>query len=218
MFTLHTWSTPNGKKPVLFLEEVEAPYQVVPVDIGADQQFNADFLALNPNHKIPVLVDDAPKHGGDPVVLFESGAILMYLAEKYGAFFPEHGMDRYRVVQWVMFQMGGIGPMFGQAGHFLRRREPIAEAIDRYVGEVKRLYGVLNTRLGEVPFLAGDEYTIADMMSYPWVYKPQHFGLTLDAYPRVAAWVDRVGQREAVLRAMAVDLRTSHGVRLQEAP
>ena len=169
MIDLYTWPTPNGHKIHIMLEEIGLDYRVIPIDIGAGDQFKPEFLKISPNNKMPAIVDpEGPD--GQPISLFESGAILIYLAEKTGRFLPTEPRARFLVLQWLMFQMGHIGPMLGQVHHFLRYApEKIPYAMDRYSNEAKRLYGVLDKRLGEVEFLAGDDYTIADMAVWPWV-------------------------------------------------
>lgn len=201
MLKLHAWSTPNGYKPLIMLEELALPYELVPVNIGKGEQHDPAYLRINPNGKIPTLIDDAG--GADaPMVVFESGAILFYLAEKTGRLLPKEGAARYQALSWLMFQMAGVGPMFGQAGHFLRATEKIPYAIDRYVGEARRLYGVLDGRLGEAAYLAGD-YGIADIATFPWVRKPEYFGFSLDEFRNVKRWVAAIEARPAVARALS---------------
>jgi len=200
MITLYTWTTPNGRKISIMLEECALPYTVKAVDLGRGEQFAADFVALNPNAKIPAIVDD-----DGPLTVFESGAILVYLAEKCGCLLPAAGPERYAVLQWLMFQMGGVGPMFGQAHHFLRAAAaPVPYALDRYGREVRRLYGVLDARLNAVPYLAGDDYSIADIATYPWVARYDWHRVDLDDFPAVRRWFEQVGARPAVQRGMAV--------------
>jgi GST-like protein len=199
MLDLYTWGTPNGLKPIVLLEELGAPYDLKRIDISAGEQHAADYLAINPNGKIPAMVD-----GDAGVTLFESGAILHYLAEKHGRFLPKAADAKARAMAWLFFQVGAVGPMFGQAGHFASKGDDQAYAKKRYADEVKRIYGVLDKRLGEAPFLAGDDYTIADIATFTWVRKPDYFGLSLDAFPNVARWVGVIGEREAVKRALAV--------------
>lgn len=204
MIDLYTWPTPNGHKIHILLEECGLPYTVHPVDIGAGEQFDADFLALSPNNKIPVIVDqDGPD--GKPITVFESGAILVYLAARTGKFLPAAVREKYDVLQWLMFQMGSIGPMLGQAHHF-RQYAPrrIAYAVDRYSNEARRLYGVLERRLGQGDWLAAGEYTIADMATWPWIRSHQSQGITLDEFPQVQRWYDRIAARTPVQRALAV--------------
>ncbi len=203
MITLYTWGTPNGRKVSIMLEECGLPYAVQPVDITREQQFAPDFLAINPNNKIPAIVDrEGP--GGQPLSLFESGAILIYLAEKCGRFLPAAGPERYAVLQWLMFQMGGIGPIFGQTHHFLRfAPAPVPYAIERFRAETARLYGVLEGQLQRQTYVAGD-YSIADMAIYPWVSRHVWQGIDLADYPQVARWAALVGERPAVRRGMEV--------------
>ena len=201
MIDLYTWSTPNGRKVSVMLEECGLPYRVHTVNIGKDEQFKPSFLAINPNNRIPAIVDpNGPD--GKPLPLFESGAILIYLAEKTGRFYPQK--NKYIVLQWLMFQMGGVGPMFGQAHHFMRaKKDEIPYGTERYGNEAKRLYGVLNTRLSEAAYLA-DEYSIADIATYPWVARHEWHRVDLNAYPAVKRWYDTIGARPAVVRGMAV--------------
>ena len=201
MIDLYTWSTPNGRKVSIMLEECGLPYRVHTVNIGKDEQFKPAFLAISPNNRIPAIVDpDGPE--GKSLPLFESGAILIYLAEKTGKFFPQK--NKYIVLQWLMWQMGGVGPMFGQAHHFMRaKKDEIPYGSERYGNEAKRLYGVLNTRLSEAAYLA-DEYSIADIATYPWVARHEWHRVDLAAYPAVKRWYDTIGARPAVVRGMAV--------------
>jgi len=203
MIDLYTWPTPNGFKVSIMLEEIGLPYTVIPVDINAGDQFDPAYLALNPNNKMPTIVDhDGPD--GQPYTVFESGAILMYLAEKSGMFMPVNIAGRYTVVEWLMFQMGGLGPMLGQAHHFRSYApEPIPYAIDRYTNEAARLYGVLDRRLGEVDYLAG-EYSIADIASFPWIRPYKRQGQVLDDYPNVKRWFEAIDARPAVKRGLDV--------------
>lgn len=203
MITLYTWSTPNGRKISIALEECGLPYEVRPINIGADDQFTPEFLALNPNGKIPVIVDSEGPDG-KPITICESGAILIYLAEKTGRFLPKDAHARYQALQWLMFQMGGFGPMLGQAHHFLRfAPEPVPYAANRYHKESQRLYGVLDKGLEGKDYIAG-EYSIADMALYPWAARHEWHQVDLAAYPNVAAWYARVGARPAVQRGMAL--------------
>jgi len=203
MIDLYTWPTPNGFKVSIMLEEIGLPYTVIPIDITAGDQFDPAYLALNPNNKMPTIVDhDGPD--GRPYTVFESGAILMYLAEKSGAFMPSDVAGRYLVVQWLMFQMGGLGPMLGQAHHFRTYApEPIPYAVERYTNEAARLYGVMDRRLGEVEYLAGD-YSIADMASFPWIRPYKRQGQVLDEYPNLKRWFDAIDTRPAVKRGLEV--------------
>ncbi|NQV83178.1 MAG: glutathione S-transferase N-terminal domain-containing protein [Rhodospirillales bacterium] len=203
MIDLYTWPTPNGHKVHIMLEETGLPYTVFPINIGAGDQFDPDYLKISPNNKMPAIVDpDGPD--GQPYSLFESGAILMYLAEKTGRFMPSEMAARYQVIQWLMFQMGGVGPMFGQAHHFRQYApEKIPYAIERYTNEAARLYGVLDRRLGEVEYLAGD-YSIADMATFPWTRSYERQGQNLDDFPNVKRWFEAINARPAVERALKV--------------
>lgn len=205
MIDLYFWATPNGKKVSVMLEELALPYQVFPVNIGRGDQFKPEFLAISPNNRIPAIVDHEPADGGAPISVFESGAILLYLADKTGKLIPRDVRGRTQVLEWLMWQMGGIGPMFGQANHFVAYApEKIPYAIDRYVNEVKRLLRVLDTRLAGRAFVAGD-YSIADIASMPWVVSARD-RLIKDqfAYPNVVRWLDTILARPAVARGMAV--------------
>lgn len=204
MIDLYTWTTPNGRKVSIFLEETGLPYRVHPVDIGKGAQYEPAFLAISPNNKIPAIVDRASPDG-EPVSVFESGAILVYLAEKTGRFLPPGGPARARTVQWLMFQMGGIGPMFGQAYHFQHAApRKLDYAIDRYVRETERLLAVMDGVLADAAYVAGD-YSIADMASYPWVAPVMaESDRYRDRFPAVTAWLDRVGGRDGVQRGMAI--------------
>ena len=202
MIQLYTWATPNGKKVSIMLEEVDLPYEVHPINIAKGDQLKPEYLAINPNNKIPSIIDsDGP--GGKPLKLFESGAILMYLAEKTGKFLPQEMDKRYEVIQWLMFQMGGVGPMFGQANYFHRLEEKVPFAIERYYKEAIRLYKVLEQTLGQRDYLAG-EYSIADIATYPWVGRHDGHNVKLEEFPKVKRWFDAISQRPAVKRGMAV--------------
>jgi GST-like protein len=203
MIQVWSWPTPNGHKVHIALEELGLPYQVVPVNIGAGEQFKPEFLAITPNHRIPAIVDDdAP---GGPLALFESGAILIYLAEKTGKLMPTHPAARYHCLQWLMFQMGGIGPMFGQYNHFANyANEKLPYAIDRYTNEVARLHRVLEAQLSKSKYLAGDSYSIADIATFPWIRNPDRRGIDLAAYPSVKRWHDLIAARPAVERGVDV--------------
>lgn len=207
---LYYWPTPNGWKVSIMLEEAEIPYRVVPVDIRVGDQFRPEFLKISPNNKMPAIADpEGPD--GQPFMLFESGAILIYLAEKSGKFLPSEPRDRYTVLQWLMFQMGGVGPMLGQAHHFRQYApEKIPYAIDRYTNEATRLYRVLNQRLGEAEYVAGD-YSIADMAIFPWIVPHENQGQNLADYPHLQRWFEAVRSRPAVQRGLAVlqEQRTS---------
>ena len=203
MIELYTWSTPNGRKVSIMLEELGLPYDVHAINIGKDDQFTKEFIAINPNSKIPAIVDtDGPD--GKPISMMESGAILIYLAEKTGRFMPASGRDRYVALQWLMFQMGGVGPMFGQVHHFLRAaKEPVPYAISRYTKETQRLYGVLDARLAQREYLAED-YSVADIATYPWVARYEWHKTQLEDFPNVKRWFDAISQRPAVKKGMAV--------------
>lgn len=203
MIDLYTWGTPNGRKVSIMLEECALPYRSHPIDIGKGQQHEPAFVAINPNSKIPAIVDpDGP--GGKPFTLFESGAILLYLAKKTGRFFPLDERRQFEALQWLMFQMGGVGPMFGQAHHFLRAApEPVPYAIERYVKESRRLYGVLDGHLKDHDYLA-DEYSVADMATYPWVARHEWHKVDLADFPRVRRWFEAIKARPAVVRGMQV--------------
>ena len=202
MIQLYTWETPNGKKASIMLEEIGMPYEVHPINIGQGDQFKSEYLAINPNNKIPSIIDpDGP--GGKPFTLFESGAILMYLAEKSGKLWPADLRQRYTVIQWLMFQMGGVGPMFGQANYFYRLEEKIPFAIERFHKEALRLYGVLEKALGKNEFLSG-EYSIADIATYPWVWRHEIHHVRLEDFPSVKRWYDSISDRPAVKRGMEI--------------
>ena len=204
MIDLYYWPTPNGWKLSIMLEECGLPYQALPINIGAGEQFAPAFLAISPNNKIPALVDpDGP--GGQPISLFESGAILLYLAAKTGRFLPEDLRQRYEVLQWLMFQMGGVGPMLGQAHHFrIYAPEKIPYAIERYTNEAKRLYGVMNRRLAKSKYLGGPEYSIADIAVFPWLRSWKNQGIDWNDYPHLKGWFDEIAARPAVLRGVEV--------------
>ena len=202
MIQLYTWGTPNGKKIPIMLEEIGMPYEVHPINIGQGDQFKPEYLAINPNNKIPSIIDpDGP--GGKSLTLFESGAILMYLAEKSGKLWPADMRQRYTVIQWLMFQMGGVGPMFGQANYFYRLEEKIPFAIERFHKEALRLYAVLEKALGKSEFLAG-EYSIADIATYPWVWRHEMHHVKLEDFPKVKRWYDNISNRPAVKRGMEI--------------
>ena len=202
MIQLYTWATPNGKKISIMLEEIELPYEIHPVNLGQREQFKPEYLAINPNNKIPAIIDtDGPE--GKPLTLFESGAILMYLAEKTGKFLPREASKRYEVIQWLMFQMGGVGPMFGQANYFFKLAEKVPYAIERFHKEALRLYGVLDQELARKPFLAGS-YSIADIATYPWVGRHEGHNVRLEEFPNVKRWFDTISARSAVKRGMEV--------------
>ncbi len=200
---LYYWPTPNGWKVTIFLEEAGLPYNVLPVDITAGDQFGAEFLKISPNNKIPAIVDhDGPD--GEPISLFESGAILIYLAEKVDGFYPRSPRERYGALQWLMFQMGSVGPMLGQTHHFRRYApEEIPYAIDRYTNETARLYGVMDKHLSGVEYFAG-EYSIVDMAIYPWTVPHEAQGQKMEDFPNLKRWYEDVGARPAVRRALEV--------------
>ena len=203
MLDLYTWPTPNGHKIHIMLEEIGMPYKVIPIDIGAGDQFKPDFLKISPNNKMPALVDpDGPD--GKPISVFESGAILIYLAEKSGKLMPASPRGRYEVLQWLMFQMGNIGPMLGQAHHFhIYAPEKIPYALERYSNEANRLYGVLDRRLADRAFVA-DEYSIADIAIWPWLRSWERQGVNLPDYRNVQRWFDQIAARPAVKRGIEV--------------
>lgn len=201
MIDLHYWTTPNGHKVTLLLEEVGLPYRIIPVNIGKGEQFKPEFLAIAPNNRIPAIVDHDPAGGGAPIPMFESGAILLYLAEKTSRLMPSDLRGRAEVLQWLFWQMGGLGPMAGQNHHFRNYApEKIPYAIDRYVNETNRLYGVLNRRLADRAFVAGADYSIADIASYPWIV-PEAQGQSLDDFPHLARWHAAIKARPATTRA-----------------
>jgi GST-like protein len=205
MLEVWTWPTPNGHKVHIALEELGLPYKVVPINIGAGDQFKPEFLKITPNHRIPAILDDEGP-GGKKFTLFESGAILIYLSEKTGGkLIPKDPEGRYKCLEWLMFQMGGVGPMFGQWNHFAAYAvEKLPYAIERYTNEVARLHRVLDHRLEECPYLAGAEYSIADIATFPWVRSPERRGIDLADYPAVKRWHDRIAARPAVQRGVAV--------------
>lgn len=205
MIELHYWPTPNGHKIPIFLEEAGLEYIIKPVDIGKGDQFKPEYLAISPNNKMPAIVDTAPADGGGPISVFESGAILIYLADKIGRFLPQDLRGRNTVLEWLFWQVGGLGPMTGQYGHFrVYAPEPIPYAIDRYTKEVHRLMGVLDKRLADRAFVAGDEYTIADMAIHPWINGYSKAPLDLSAYPGLQHWHKAIAERPAVQRAYAL--------------
>ena len=205
MIDLYYWTTPNGHKISLFLEEAGMPYKVHPINIGQAEQFKPDFLKIAPNNRIPAIIDHEPADGGEPISLFESGAILLYLAEKTGQFIPENLRGRQEVLQWLFWQMGGLGPMAGQNHHFSRfAPEKIPYAIKRYVDETARLYGVLDRRLADREFVAGNEYSIADMAIYPWTVSHQWQSQRLEDLPNVQRWFNRIKERPATAKAYAL--------------
>ena len=200
MIDLYYWTTPNGHKITIFLEETGLKYNIIPINIGKGEQFKPDFLAVAPNNRIPAIVDHAPAGGGKPLSIFESGAILLYLADKTGKFIGKDLRSRNEVLEWLFWQMGGLGPMAGQYNHFGNyAQEKLPYAIDRYRNEVNRLYGVMNKRLADRPFLAG-EYSIADMACYPWVL-PERQGQNIADFPNLKRWQETIKARPAVIKA-----------------
>jgi GST-like protein len=202
---LHTWGTPNGRKISIMLEECGLPYSVHKVDISKGEQHKPEFLRISPNNRIPAIVDpDGP--GGKPLTLFESAAIMIYLSEKTGGkLIPKDPVGRYKCLEWMMFQMGGVGPMFGQYNHFANYAvEKIPYAIERYTNEVARLHRVLDKRLGQAAWLAGDEYSMADIITFPWIRNPERRNVDLGIYPNVKRWHDAIAARPAVQRGVAV--------------
>jgi GST-like protein len=205
MIDLYTWGTPNGRKASVMLEEVDLDYRAHAINIGKDEQFAPDFLKISPNNKIPAMVDhDGPN--GAPLSMFESGAMLLYLARKTGKFLPTDEVAYFEVMQWLMFQMGGVGPMFGQAHHFRRFvKDDIPYARERYTNETKRLYGVMDKRLGDSQYLANDEYSVADIATFPWVARYEWHGIDFEAdYPNVWRWYQSIWDRPAVKRGFEV--------------
>ncbi|MDB5444603.1 MAG: Glutathione S-transferase, N-terminal domain [Phenylobacterium sp.] len=208
MIDVHYWPTPNGKKVTILLEELGVAYRIVPVRIGRGEQFEKDFLKISPNNRMPAIVDQAPKDGGAPISVFESGAIMMYLAEKEGRFWPQDDLRaKYEVAQWVLWQMANQGPKFGERGHFSRAPESAGDltyARTRFNDEVHRLYGVMNNRLYDRRYLAGEAYSIADMISYPWTAGWQLQGIDLDEFKYFKRWFEELSARPAVQKGMAV--------------
>ena len=205
MIDLYYWPTPNGHKITMLLEEAGVPYAIHPVNIGKGEQFKPDFLRISPNNRMPAIVDNAPTDGGAAISIFESGAILMYLAKKLRLFWPENLRQQVEVMQWLFWQMGGLGPMAGQNHHFVGyANDPIPYAIDRYVNETNRLYGVLNKRLADRAFVAGDDYSIADMACYPWIVPHQRQRQDINDFPNLKRWFESVAARPATVRAYAL--------------
>jgi GST-like protein len=201
MLELYYWTTPNGHKITMFLEETGLPYTIIPVNIGAGDQFKPDFLKISPNNRIPAILDREPPDGGEPISVFESGAILLYLAEKTGKLIPDNLRDRLEVLQWLFWQMGGLGPMAGQNHHFSQYApEKIQYAIDRYVNETGRLYAVLNQRLSNREFIAGN-YSIADIAAYPWIVPYERQSQNLEDFPNLKRWFETIQARPATIRA-----------------
>ncbi len=204
MIEVYSWATPNGHKVHIMLEECGLPYRAHPIDIGAGAQFEKEFLAISPNNKIPAIVDpDGPD--GRPISLFESGAILLYLAAKTGRFLPADDRGKFETLQWLMFQMGGVGPMLGQAHHFrIYAPEKIAYAVDRYTNEARRLYGVMDRQIARHRYIAGDEYTVADIAIFPWLRSWKNQGIDWDDHPNLKGWFDEIAARPAVQRGVEV--------------
>jgi len=207
MYDVHYWPTPNGKKVTILLEELGVPYRIVPCNIGRGDQFTPAFLAMNPNHRMPVLVDHDPTGGGAPIAVFESGAIMLYIAEKEGRFLPTDLRGRTEVTQWLIWQMANQGPKSGECGHFRRLADTKGDqsyAVRRFTDEVNRLYGVLNNRLYDRAYLCGSEYTIADMICYPWTVNWKGQGQDIEEFKYFKRWFEELGARPAVQRGMAV--------------
>lgn len=208
MIDLYYWTTPNGHKITLFLEETGLPYALHPINIGKGEQFQPDFLRIAPNNRIPAIIDNAPADGAEPVSIFESGAILLYLAEKTGRFLSTDLRQRVDTLQWLFWQMAGLGPMAGQNHHFTQYApEQVPYAIDRYVKETARLYAVLDRRLADRAFITGDDYTIADMACYPWIVPHERQRQNLDDFPNIKRWFDAIQQRPATVRAYEIAQR-----------
>ncbi len=206
MIDLHYWPTPNGKKVTILLEECEIEYRIVECNIGRGDQFTDQFLSIGPNNRMPAMVDTEPADGGEPVALFESGAIMMYIAEKAGQFYPQDLRARHEINQWVIWQMANQGPKSGECGHFRRLKDSQGDqsyAVTRFTDEVNRLYGVMNNRLYDRRYLAGDEYTIADMICYPWTLGWENQGQDIEDFPYFKRWFEELGSRPAVERGMA---------------
>ncbi|MBB3695629.1 glutathione S-transferase N-terminal domain-containing protein [Sphingomonas sp. BK580] len=206
MIELHSWKTPNGHKVTMALEELGLDYRIHPIDIGKGQQFDPAFLSIAPNNRIPAIVDDDPADGGEAVALFESGAILLYLAQKAGALLPAEERSRLEATQWLFWQMAGLGPMMGQALHFRRfAPEPVPYAVDRYTAEIARLFRVLDRHLADRPFIAGGDYSVADIACYPWIVLHEWAGQSLDDFPELRRWFEAIRDRPATERAYAID-------------
>ena len=209
MIDLYYWPTPNGHKITILLEETGQPYRIVPVNLGAGEQFKPEFLAISPNNRMPAIVDHTPIDGGKPIPVFESGAILLYLAQKAEQFIPPDARGNVEVLEWLFWQVGGLGPMAGQNHHFSRRApEKIPYAVERYVTETRRLYGVLDRRLADREFVAG-EYSIADMAAYPWIVPHEAQGQNLADFPHLHRWFTAIGNRPATIRAYEIGKRFS---------
>jgi len=216
MIEVYSWATPNGHKIHIMLEECGLAYRAIPVNIGAGDQFAPEFLRISPNNKIPAILDpDGPD--GEPISIFESGAILLYLAAKTGRFLPADLRGRYRMLEWLMFQMGSVGPMLGQVHHFrLYAPEPIPYAVDRYSNEARRIYGVIDRRLGQSRYIAADEYTIADIAIFPWLRSWKNQGIVLEEFPALKAWFDGIAARPAVQRGVQVLAHLRNPVRTEK--
>ncbi|PKQ06381.1 MAG: glutathione S-transferase [Alphaproteobacteria bacterium HGW-Alphaproteobacteria-11] len=205
MIDLYYWPTPNGKKVTILLEECGLPYNLIPLHIGRGDQFSPEFLKLNPNHRMPALIDHEPIGGGAPLGIFESGAMMMYIAEKAGKFFPQDPHGKYEVTQWVMWQMANQGPKLGECGHFRRLGEREGDqsyAVRRFTDEANRLYGVMNNRLYDRRYMAGEDYTIADMICYPWAVNWKAQGQDIEEFKHFKRWLEEIGERPAVKRGM----------------
>jgi GST-like protein len=218
MIDLYYWTTPNGHKITMFLEETDMPYKLFPVNIGKDEQFKPDFLKISPNNKIPAIVDHDPKGGGAPVSIFESGAILLYLAEKLDKLLPQDIAGRAEVLQWLFWQVGGLGPMAGQNSFFRRQKEANTPAIERYTNETKRLFGVLDKRLSKREFIAGDTYTIADIACYPWVAPYEMLHMDLAEFAQVKRWLATIAARPSTERAYALAKEINPSAPVPNAP
>ena len=215
MIDVHYWPTPNGKKVTILLEECGLPYKIVPVNISRGDQFSDMFLGISPNNRTPAIADHEPKGGGKPIAIFESGAIMMYIAEKAGRFWPQDTRQKYEVAQWLIWQMANQGPKLGECGHFRRlgdREGDQSYAVRRFTDEANRLYGVLNNRLYDRRYLAGDEYTIADMISYPWTVNWKAQGQDIEEFQYFKRWFEEMGARPGVQRGMAVGANLSEDV------
>ncbi len=213
MIDFYFWTTPNGYKVLMFLEETGIPYRIIPVNISKGEQFDPEFLKISPNNKMPAIIDHDPATGEGPISIFESGAILLFLAEKTGKFLPQNLKGRNDVLQWLFWQVGGVGPMFGQNLHFGQYApEKLPYAMKRYTNETSRLLAVLNKHLSDRKYMAGDAYTIADMATYPWIYKYPFLDVELDDYPHVKRWFDQVATRAATARAYEI------GAKINTAP
>jgi GST-like protein len=220
MIDLYSWPTPNGQKTHIMLEETGIEYRAIAVDITKGDQFEPDFLAISPNNRIPAMIDHAPEDGGGPFPVFETGAMLIYLAKKTGQFLPAVARERHVVLQWLMFQMGSVGPMFGQQSHFnnyapkITERDKIAYSQNRYNQEAGRLYGVMDRRLGETEYLGGDAYSIADMATFPWARGHRRRHIDIQEYPNFSRWLEAMKARPAVRRG--IDLLSEHQDHLNE--